>query len=66
MLLLTDYEHTMAKSLILCGPNSNSNPNPKYLNIWDVDIKLSFCGNNGCIMENMNKGLTVPKWVQIV
>ena len=27
--LLTDYRHTMAKSLILCGPNSNSNPNPK-------------------------------------
>ena len=25
----TDYGHTMAKSLILCGPNSNSNPNPK-------------------------------------
>ena len=39
MLLLTDYEHTMAKSLILCGPNSN--PNPKYLFIWDLDIKGS-------------------------
>ena len=25
----TDYGHTMAKSLILCGPNSNSNHNPK-------------------------------------
>ena len=24
-----DYGHTMAKTLILCGPNSNSNPNPK-------------------------------------
>ena len=23
----TDYGHMMAKSLILCGPNSNSNPN---------------------------------------
>ena len=26
MIYATDYEHTMAKSLILCGPNSNSNP----------------------------------------
>ena len=25
----TDYGHTMAKFLILCGPNSNSNPNTK-------------------------------------
>jgi hypothetical protein len=25
----TDYRHTMAKSLILCGPNSN--PNPKQI-----------------------------------
>ena len=32
----TDYQHTKAKSLILCGPNSN--PKPK-LYIWDVDIK---------------------------
>ena len=30
---LTDYGHTMAKSLILCGPNSN--PNPKSIfGIW--------------------------------
>ena len=40
----------MAKSLILCGPISN--PNPK-------------CRNNGRLMENMDKGLTVPKWVLI-
>ena len=26
--MITDYGHTMAKSLILCGPNSN--PNPKH------------------------------------
>ena len=32
----TDYGHTKAKSLILCG--SNSNPNSQ-INIWDVDIK---------------------------
>ena len=25
----TDYGHTMAKSLIFCDPNSNSNPNLK-------------------------------------
>ena len=32
----TDYGHTKAKSLILCGPNSNPNP---LINIWDVGIK---------------------------
>jgi hypothetical protein len=30
--------HMKAKSLILCGPNSNPNP----INIWDLDIKISF------------------------
>jgi hypothetical protein len=29
MAFITEYGHTMAESLILCGPNSNSNPNPK-------------------------------------
>ena len=46
----TDNEHTMAKSLILCGPNSNLNPK------WDLDIK-AFCRTNGWLMENMDKGL---------
>jgi hypothetical protein len=32
-----DYGHTMAKSPILCSPNSNSNP--IKINIWDVDMK---------------------------
>ena len=27
---------------------------------------LVFCRNNGRIMENMDKGLTEPKWVLIV
>ena len=27
---------------------------------------LVFCRNNGSIMENMDKELTVPKWVLIV
>jgi hypothetical protein len=27
---------------------------------------LVFCRNNACIIENMDKGLTVPKWVLIV
>ena len=32
------------------------------INIWDVNIKAYFfCRNNGWIMENMDKGLTVPK-----
>ena len=48
----TDYGHTTDKSLILCGPNSN----PKG---------LVFCRNNGWFMENMDKGLIVPKWVLI-
>ena len=34
--LATDYGHTMAKSLILCCPNSNSNPK------WIFGIKVSF------------------------
>ena len=31
----TDYGHTKVKSLILCSPNSNSNPNP--INILNVE-----------------------------
>ena len=54
----TDYGHTKAKSLILCGPNSNPIPN-KHLGCGYKG--LVFCRNNGLIMENMDKGLTVPK-----
>ena len=50
MQLPTDYRLTMARSLIVCGPNSN--PNPKYSFLVEI-------------MENMDKGLTVPKWVLI-
>ena len=58
--LPTDYGHTMAKFLILCGPNSNPN---RYL---DFGYKgLVFCRSNGWLMENMDKGLTVSKWVLI-
>ena len=35
---------------------------------WDLDINykdLVFCRNNGRLMENIDKGLTVPKWVLI-
>ena len=33
--LINDYGHTMAKSQILCGPNSNSNPNHELIfGIW--------------------------------
>ena len=37
----TDYEHTMARSIILYGPNSNTNPSPhlKWIFIWDLDVK---------------------------
>ena len=54
MQLITDYGHMKAKSLI---PN-------KYLGCGYKG--LVFCRNNGWIMENMDKGLTVPKWVLIV
>ena len=41
----TDYGHTKAKSLILCGPNSNLNPEKKF---WGCGYKdLVFCRNNG-------------------
>jgi hypothetical protein len=53
MILDTDYGYTKAKFLIFCSQNSN--PNPKY-----------FCMNIGSMMENMDKGLTVPKLVLIV
>ena len=61
----TDYGHTMAKSLILCSPNSNSKiPIPK--NYLGFGYKgLVFCRNNGWLMKNMDKGLTVQKWVLI-
>ena len=36
------------------------------INIWNVDVKsLIFCRNNGWIMENMDKGLSVPKCPKI-
>ena len=38
----TDYGHTKAKSLILCGPNPNPN---KYLGFGYKG--LVFCRNNG-------------------
>ena len=41
----TNYGHTMAKSPILCGPNSNHNPN-------NLDLKV-FCRNSGWLIENM-------------
>ena len=53
--LPTDYGHTMAKFLILCGPNSN--PDPKLV--------FRMCRYNGLFIEDMVKGLTVPKWVLI-
>ena len=30
---ITDYGHTMAKSLVFCGPDSNPNPKKKF-GIW--------------------------------
>jgi hypothetical protein len=55
----TDNGHTIAKYLLLLGQNSNTNPK--------LDIKAEFFfRNNGLLMKNMDKGLTVPKWVMIV
>ena len=49
---VTDYGHTMAKSLILCGPNLKSQ---SQIKIWNLDIKSSFFyRNNGWLMENMD------------
>ena len=60
-----DYGHMKAKSPIICGPNSNPNP---QINIWDVDINAWFSVKImiELLIENMDKGLTVPKWVLIV
>ena len=55
-----DYKHMMAKSLILCSPHLNSN---KYLGVGYKGFV--FCRNNGWLIENMDKGLTVPKQVLI-
>ena len=60
IVLSTDYRHMMDKSLILSGLNSNPNPK-KYLGF--VYKGLVFFRINGWIMENMDKGLTVLKWV---
>ena len=40
---IKDYGHTMAKSLILCGPNST--PNQK-IHVWNLDMKAYFFGKN--------------------
>ena len=55
----------ITKSLILYGPNLNSNPNRKK--IFEILIpRLSFFWkNNVFLREDMDKGLTVPKWVLI-
>ena len=45
----TDYGHTIAKSPILCVPNSN-----KYFGFGYKDI--IFCRNNGWLMENHGLG----------
>ena len=46
----TDYGHTMAKSHFLCDPNSNP---------FGFTKGLVFSRNNGCLMRNMDEGLTV-------
>ena len=54
---VTDYGHMRAKSLVQIPiPN-------KYLGLGYKG--LVFCRNNGWLMKNMDKGLTVPKWVLI-
>ena len=51
----TDYGHTKAKSLIAAKIQIPI-PN-KYLGLG---FELGFWINNGWLMENMDKGLTVP------
>ena len=57
----TDYGHTMAK--FFAAKIQIPMPN-KYLRFGYKG--LVFYRNNGWLMENMDKGLTVPKWVLIV
>ena len=38
--------HTKNKSLILCGQNSN--PNPKWIHIWDLDVKTKTWRRDSC------------------
>ena len=54
----TDYEHTRAKSLFLCSSNSN--------HLGCGYKSLVSCRNNVWIMETMDRGFTLPKWVLIV
>ena len=53
---------SIPKKLAIC-PKTYLNPK-KYLGFGYKS--LVFCRNNGCIMENMDKGLTKQKWVLIV
>ena len=46
MLKALVYGHTKAQSLILCSPNSNSNPNPKQYLGFGHKV-LVFCRNIG-------------------
>ena len=58
--LYTDYGHTMTKFF----PAQIQLPLPnEFLGFGYKG--LVFCGNNGWLMENMDKGLTAPKWVLI-
>ena len=59
---LTNYGHTMAKFLIFCSPFQIPIKN-RYLGF--VCKGLVFRRNNGWIIENTDKGLTVQNWVLI-
>ena len=61
ILVSMDYGHTKVKTPILCGQNSN----PRIVVIFFYK-GLVFFTNNGRIMENLDNGLTVPKWVMII
>ena len=56
---LTDYGHTMAKSLLLCGPNSNSIqiqiPIPNKYLVFGYKAFV-FYRNNSRLMENRSNG----------
>ena len=56
--LSPDYRHTMTKSLILCGPNSNFNP--KYRFICDLNIK-AYSAENTPNAPNIFDPVCLPK-----
>ena len=60
----TDYGHTKAKSLILCSPNSNSNPRQIFgLSCFFVEIMAQFVSSSPKVLDFNKKRL---HWASVV